>query len=151
VHFYSVVVVLVMSIAIGLSGASESARISHLAERALAGADDFSFGALARWALALPIGFGVILFGIYQMLFAARLASAKRAPVWIVPWCLAALAPVVAGSPDLEPIAPYLVPAGALGLADWLNRRGTAVREARLGATLVGVQFVATLLVVRFG
>lgn len=151
VNYYSVVVVLVMSIAIGLAGASESERIGHLAERALAGADDFSFSALRGWIIALPAGLGVILFGLYQMLFAARQIQAKRAPVWIVPWCLAALAPVVAGSPGLEPIAPYLVPAGALGLADWLNRSGTAAREAKFGALLVGVQIIATGLVIVMG
>ncbi|MEM9379695.1 MAG: hypothetical protein AAGB93_07060 [Planctomycetota bacterium] len=146
-NFYAVVVVLVMSIAIGLAGTSEAARITHLAERALAGADDFGLGALARWLVALPLGFGIILFGVYQLLFASRQVEAKRAPIWIVPWCMAALAPVVAGSPEFEPIAPYLVPAGALGLADWLNRRGTAAREGRYGMLLVGIQLVATGLV----
>jgi hypothetical protein len=68
------------------------------AERALAGADDFTLFALWRWLLALPIGLGLILFGVYQLLFAGRNAKVKRAPAWIVPWCLAALAPVVATS-----------------------------------------------------
>ncbi len=148
VHFLSVTVVLVMSIAIGISGAGESARAAHLVDRALAGADDYSIRTLGRWALALPVGLGVILFGLYQMLFAVRTVEAKRAPRWVVPWCLAALAPVVAGSPAATPIAPYLVPAGALGIADWLNRRGTSAREARAGALLVAAQVLATALVI---
>ena len=84
------------------------------------------------------------LFGVYQMIFAARSVEAKRAPTWIVPWCLAALAPVLAGSPDHAPIAPFLVPAGALGIADWLNRRGEARLEARWGAILLVLQLAAT-------
>ena len=148
VNLYSVVVVLVMSIAIGLSGATESARLGHFAERVLAGADDFSLLALWRWLLALPIGFGVTLFGVYQLLFAARNVKLKRAPIWIVPWCLAALAPIVAGSAELQPIAPYLVPAGALGIADWLNRKGTAEREGKFGGLLLGLQVAATAIVI---
>lgn len=143
-NLLAVIIVLVMSIAIGLSGSGESGRMEHLAERALAGADDFSAGAWLQWAMVLPVGLGVILFGLYQLLFAARSVDAKRAPKWIVPWCLVGLAPMVAGSPEFAPIAPYLVPAGALGLADWLNRRGTATREARYGAVLLGLQLAAT-------
>ena len=145
INFMAVVVVLTMSIAIGLSGSSESQRMEHLAQRALAGADDYSFGALGSWALTLAIGVPSVLFGVYQLLFARRVEVAKRAPAWIVPWCLAALAPVIAGSPDFAPIAPYLIPAGALGIADWLNRRGTAAREMRFGGALVVLQVLATL------
>lgn len=143
-NFFAAFAVLSMSIAIGLGGQGEEARIEHLVERALAGGDGFNFAALGAWSLALPVGFGVILFGLYQMLFAARSVETKRAPTWIVPWCLAALAPVVAGTPESAPIAPYLVPAGALGLADWLNRRGDAGKEARWGAALLGLQLAAT-------
>lgn len=145
INFMAVFVVLTMSIAIGLSGSSESERMEHLAERALAGANDYGFHALGRWAMALPIGLASVLFGVYQLLFARRIESAKRAPAWIVPWCLAALAPVIAGSPSFAPIAPYLVPAGALGIADWLNRRGTAAREMRFGGALILAQVAMTL------
>ncbi len=149
--FMSVVVVLTMSIAIGLSGSAESARMEHLAQRALAGAADYSFGALGGWIVALATGMSAVLFGVYQLLFARRVESAKRAPAWIVPWCLVALAPVIAGSPDFAPIAPYLIPAGALGLADWLNRRGTSAREVRFGAGLCAVQFIATAVYLGWG
>ncbi|MGK0481611.1 MAG: hypothetical protein ACJAQ3_001589 [Planctomycetota bacterium] len=148
INFFAVVIVLAMSIGIGLSGSSESARMEHLAQRALAGADDYSLGALAGWAVTLALGLSSVLFGVYQLLFARRVESARRAPAWIVPWCLVALAPVIAGSPDFAPIAPYLVPAGALGVADWLNRRGTAAREMRFGAGLFALQVLATLLIV---
>ena len=143
-NFFAVLAVLSMSIAIGLGGQGEAARVAHLAERALAGARDFGPGTLLAWTVQLPLGLGVILFGLYQMLFAARSVEAKRAPTWIVPWCLAALAPVLAGSPDHAPIAPFLVPAGALGIADWLNRRGEATLEARWGAILLVLQLAAT-------
>ena len=55
--------------------------------------------------------------------------------------------PVLAGSPAQAPIAPFLVPAGALGIADWLNRRGDARLEARWGATLLGIQVAATAII----
>ncbi|QDV04951.1 hypothetical protein Poly30_04460 [Planctomycetes bacterium Poly30] len=148
ITFLAVVLVLSMSIAIGLSGSAESARMEHLAQRALAGADDYSFGALWRWAVTLAVGLPSVLFGVYQLLFARREESTRRAPAWIVPWCLVALAPVIAGSAAFAPIAPYLVPAGALGIADWLNRRGTAAREMRFGAGLLAIQVVATLVMI---
>ena len=147
-NFYAVFMVLGMMIAIGLAGTGESARVEHFAERVLGGADGLSWRSVGAWILALPIGFGVILFGLYQMLFAPRGEDQKRAPMWIVPWCLAALVPVIAGTPEHAPIAPYLVPAGALGLADWLNRRGTRQGEMRFGAALVVVQVAATIGVV---
>lgn len=146
-NLFAVLMVLGMTIVISLGGTGEAARVNHFAERALAGAEDFGLSTLGQWLVALPIGFGVILFGLYQMLFASRSIEAKRAPLWIVPWCLVALAPVIAGSPEYAPIAPYLIPAGALGLADWLNRRGTSAREARFGAALVAAQIVMTLIV----
>lgn len=145
VNFLAVLAVLLMSVAIGLSGKAQMERVQHLQVRALAGADDFSLTALGGWLVELPIGLGVVLFGIYQLLFAARSVDAKRAPVWMVPWCLAALAPVVAGHPDAAPIAPYLVPAGALGIADWLNRRaGGSAREQLWGLGLALLQVIAT-------
>jgi hypothetical protein len=144
INFMAVVVVLTMSIAIGLSGSSESARMEHLARRALAGADDYGLTALGGWVLTLAVGLPSVLFGVYQLLFARRVEAAKRAPAWIVPWCLAFLAPVVAGSPNFAPIAPYLVPAGALGIADWLNRRGTSAREVRFGGAMLAAQMLAT-------
>lgn len=146
VTWVSVVIVLTMSIAIALSGNGESARMVQLSDRVLAGANDYSLNALVQWAIALACGLPAVLFGVYQLLFARRDESAHRAPDWIVPWCLVALAPVIAGSPDLAPIAPYLIPAGALGLADWLNRRGTSSLEFRLGMGLVALQIVATAL-----
>lgn len=146
-NFYAVFMVLGMMIAIGLAGTGESARVEHFAERVLAGANGFSWRSLGAWIVALPIGFGAILLGLYQLLFAPRGEDQKRAPMWIVPWCLVALAPVIAGSPEYAPIAPYLVPAGALGLADWLNHRGTRRGEVRFGAVLVVSQIVATVVI----
>lgn len=148
INFFMVIAVLGMSIAISLSGRGEDMRITHAIERVLAGADDYTGRTFLRWLLELPVGFGVLLFGLYQMLFAARSAKLKRAPMWIVPWCLAALAPVIAGAPEFAPIAPYLIPAGALGIADWLNRRGTAAREARWGFSLLALQIAATAIVI---
>jgi len=152
-NMMAVLAVMGMSIAIGLAGGDEMTRLRHLAERALAGADDYTPRTLLAWVPELALGLGVVLFGVYQLIFAARSADALRAPLWIVPWCVAALAPVVAGAPENAPIAPYLVPAGALGLADWLNRRGAGGRTPRAEAAgLVALQaavLAAALLVAR--
>ena len=51
---------------------------------------------------------------------------------------------LVATGATQAPIAPFLVPAGALGIADWLNRQGEARLEARWGATLLVLQLAAT-------
>lgn len=141
---FSVVAVLMMSIAIGLAGPSESLRVDHLVTRALAGAEGPDPEAWLGWLAAAPIGFGAALIGIYQLILAQRSLEAPRAPVWMVAWCLPFLAPIVAGSPELQPISPYLIPAGALGLAEWLNRQGSASREARLGAIAIVVQLGLT-------
>ena len=145
---FSVIAVLMMSIAIGLAGPSESLRVDHLVTRALAGAEGPSPSAWLGWLAAAPLGFGVGLFGIYQLLIAQRSVEAKRAPVWMVAWCLPFLAPIVAGSPELAPISPYLIPAGALGLADWLNRQGSSSREARLGTAVALVQIGLTAAII---
>jgi len=145
---YAVLTVLVMSIAIGIAGPNESLRLDHLATRALGGATGPDPASWLGWLTAAPVGFGVVLFGVYQLLIAQRSAGTRRAPAWMVPWSLAFLAPIVAGSPAAAPIAPYLIPAGALGIADWLNRQGSARQELRLGAALVAAQVAATAAVV---
>ena len=145
---FSVVAVLMMSIAIGLAGPSESLRVDHLVTRALAGADGPSPAAWLGWLVAAPIGFGAGLFGIYQLLIAQRSAEAKRAPVWMVARKGRHHATIVAGSPELAPISPYLIPAGALGLADWLNRQGSASREARVGTAVALAQLGVTAAVI---
>ncbi|MEL6429706.1 MAG: hypothetical protein AAFR54_11050 [Planctomycetota bacterium] len=140
VNLMAVLVVLGMSIAIGLSGSNEFAQAGHLAERALGGADGFSPAALVRWIPALLLGFGAVLLGVYALVLDTRAGDSKRAPLWIVPWCFAAIAPLIAGTPTATPIAPYLVPAGALGLADWLNRRGSRARERTAGTAVLLAQ-----------
>lgn len=136
-NLLAVLAVMGMSIAIGLAGGDEMTRVRHLASRALAGADDYTPRTLLAWIPEIALGLGLVLFGVYQLILAARAADTLRAPLWMVPWCLAALAPIIAGSPAGAPIAPFLVPAGALGLADWLNRRARGGRSPRLEA--VGV------------
>ncbi len=143
----SVIAVLAMSISIGLAGPSESLRVDHLVTRTLAGANGPSPAAWLGWLVAAPIGFGACLFGVYQLILAQRSVGTQRAPVWIVAWSLPFLAPIVAGSPEFQPISPYLIPAGALGLADWLNRQGSSNMEVRLGAGVVLAQAALTALV----
>lgn len=139
VAFFSVFCVMSMSVAIGLSGPDEAVRIEHFASHALGGAEP-ALRALVDWPLWWARAFGPALLGIYALLFARRAREGQRAPRWIVPWCLVALAPMVAGQPSAGPIGAFLVPAAALGLADGLNRLGSRGAELRFGALLVGLQ-----------
>lgn len=146
VTWFSVVLVVTLSIVIGLSGPDEDARALHLARSALAGADP-ALSALARWPLALVLGFGAALLGLHALLIERRDPLGQRAPRWLVPWCLVILAPVAVGAPEAGPSGSFLVPATALGVAEWLNRRGERRAEARAGALLVAAQLALTLAV----
>jgi len=101
-----------------------------------------SWSALPVWAGYLTVGLGAAGFGLYTLLFGRRLPEETPAPVWMVPWCLVALAPMAGGVPGAGPVGAFLVPAAAVGLADWLARReqGSVARRALL--TLVAAQVV---------
>lgn len=142
---FSVYVVVLISIAIGLRGPDEDARLSHFIHRVLAGADP-SLRAFVDWPVWLVMSFGVGLVGLYALLFARRDPKLQRAPRWLVPWCLAALAPMVVGHPSAGPIGAFLVPAIALGLADGANRLGSRRAEVQAGLALLGVQVLFNLL-----
>ncbi len=49
-----------------------------------------------------------------------------------------------ASAPEVKPAKSWYWVAGALGIADWLNRRGEARLEARWGAILLALQLAAT-------
>lgn len=119
----------------------------HLLDTLLAGREP-SLAHLPGWVLWLVGGFGVGLFGVYVLLFGRRLPEETPAPKWMVPWCLVVLAPVVGGSAAAGPVGCYLVPAAAVGLADWLTRRGREEAGVRWGAILLAAQVVATVLLV---
>jgi hypothetical protein len=86
------------------------------------------------------VNFGFALIGLHALLLARRPGRAQRAPRWLVPWCVAALAPMVGGHPTAGPIGSFLVPVMALGLADGLNRAGGRRMERRLGGALIALQ-----------
>lgn len=83
-----------------------------------------SWSGLGPWLVFVSLGLGASLFGLYALLLDRRLPEETPAPKWMVPWCLVALAPVAGGSASAGPVAAFLVPAAAVGLADWLTRRG---------------------------
>ncbi len=139
VAFFSVFCVVSVSVAIGLRGPDEAVRVGHFVERTLAGAVPSARGWFA-WPAWLLTSFGAALFGLYALLFARRDAQGQRAPRWVVPWCLVALAPMVVGQPSAGPVGCFLVPVMALGLADGLNRIGDRRREGLAAAALCAVQ-----------
>lgn len=145
VAYFSVFCVVTISVAIGLAGPDEAARVQHFAERTLAGAEPSLAAALA-WPLWVLGSFQVALFGLYALLIARRERSGQRAPRWIVPWCLVALVPMVAGQPAAGPIGSFLIPAMALGIADGTNRLGDRRFELRLGGALVLTQLLLLVL-----
>ncbi|MEZ6017623.1 MAG: hypothetical protein R3F49_21115 [Planctomycetota bacterium] len=143
VTFFSVFCVVSISVAIGLSGPDEAARLGHFIERVFAGAEPDIRGAFT-WPLWTLRSFALALLGVHWLLFARRTRSGQRAPRWILPWCAAALVPMFAGRPAAGPVGSFLVPAMALGLADGLNRLGDRRAEARIGLALVTAQAVCT-------
>lgn len=100
-------------------------------------------GALPGWGLQLA-GLGVGLFGLHALLLGRRLPEEAPAPRWMVPWCLVVLAPVVGGSAAHGPVGGYLVPAVAVGLADWLTRRDREERARRCALFLLATQVLLT-------
>ena len=129
------------------AGQGETSSWGHLLDSLLAGRHP-GLGYLPGWILYLVGGLGVGLFGIYSLLFGRRLPEETPAPKWMVPWCLVILAPVVAGSPAEGPVGAYLIPAAAVGLADWLTRRGRGDRALLAGTWLCACQLVLTAVVV---
>lgn len=96
-----------------------------------------------RGLAALALGLGASAWGIYVLLLGRRSPEESAAPKWIVPWCLVALAPVVGGTPSYGPMAGFLVPAAAVGIADWLTRIEREDAARRWGVALVLTQVVA--------
>jgi len=136
---FMVLCVVSISVAIGLSGPGEATRVQHFAVRTLAGAEH-TVRAWIDWPVWLAQSFGVGLIGLHALLLARRPGHGQRAPRWIVPWCVVALAPVLVGHPSAGPIGAFLVPAIALGLADGLNRLGGRRMERRVGLALIVLQ-----------
>lgn len=75
------------------------------------------------WLGYLTLGHCLAAFALWGLLFDRRAPEETPAPKWMVPWCLVALVPVLAGHPMNGPVAGFLMPAAAVGLADWLTRR----------------------------
>lgn len=101
-----------------------------------------SWSALPLWALYLVAGLGVSGLGLYALLLDRRLPEETPAPVWMVPWCLVALAPVAAGTPAAGPVGGFLVPAAAVGVADWLTRREGEHATRRAAVVSIATQLV---------
>jgi hypothetical protein len=141
VAFFSVLCVVSISVAISLTGPGEVERVEHFVMRTLGGADPVA-RAWIDWPVWFVLNFGLALIGLHALLLARRPGHGQRGPRWLVPWCVVALAPMVAGHPKAGPIGAFLVPAMALGLADGLNRSGGRRTERRVGLALVVLQLV---------
>lgn len=97
--------------------------------------------------VAVPLGLGASAWGVYVLLLGRRSPEETPAPKWVVPWCLVVLAPIVGGTPWSGPVGGFLIPAAAVGLADWLTRTAGEERARRRAFALLAIQLVATGLV----
>ena len=116
-------------------GADESS-VQHLLDSVLAGRG----GGLSQahhWVVGGLGGLGVGCLGLYGLLLGKRLPQESPPPSWVVLWCLVALAPVVAGKMEFGPAGGFLLPAAAVGLADWLSRREQSPVGLGLGSVLL--------------
>jgi len=95
-------------------------------------------GVLFLWALWLPLGLGFAGLGLFELFAGRRSPEESRPPRWFAAWCLAPLPAILAGSPVGRLPGAALLPAAALGLADWMAREerpedeGRALRRAAL-------------------
>lgn len=127
-----------------VSGAPERTALGwRLLDTVLAGREP-SLQAAPRWILALGLGLGAGVFGLYVLLLGRRLPEETPPPKWVVPWCLVVLAPVAGGRPEAGPVGAYLIPAAAVGIADWLTRTVGEKRALRRGSALLAVQLGLT-------
>lgn len=139
--------VVLMSSGQGSSGSAGASSWGHLLDSLLAGRNP-AFAHLPGWILYLSGGLGMGLLGIYSLLFGRRRPEETPAPKWMVPWCLVILTPVVGGSAAAGMVGAYLIPAAAVGLADWLTRRGRDGQALLSGTWLFACQLVLTAVLV---
>lgn len=115
---------------------------SNLLESLLSGGSMDPAGKLG-WLAWMPLYLGLATLGLGTLLFGRRAAEESPPPSWVVPWCAAALIPVLGGSLAHGPAAGFLVPMAAIGLADRLLR---IEREERVLPMVVGLLLVQILL-----
>lgn len=119
-----------------LNPGAEESSVQHLLDNVLAGRGGGLSEALL-WLLGGLGGLGLGCLGLYGLLFGKRLPQESAPPSWVVPWCLVALAPVVAGRMEYGPAGGFLLPAAAVGLADWLSRREHSAVGLGMGSVLL--------------
>ena len=119
-----------------LDPGGEESSVQHLLDNLLAGRGG-GLDQAPHWLLVGVGGLGVGWLGIHGLLFGRRLPQESPPPSWVVPWCLVALAPVVAGRTDFGPAGGFLLPAAAVGLADWLSRREQSPVGLGMGSVLL--------------
>jgi hypothetical protein len=127
-----------------LNPGADGSSVQHLLDNVLAGRD----GGLSEaplWLLGGLGGLGLGCMGLYALLFGKRLPQESPPPSWVVPWCLVALAPVVAGKVEYGPAGGFLLPAAAVGLADWLSRREQSPVGLGMGSVLLLPQVLVLL------
>ena len=127
-----------------LDPTAEESSVQHLLDSVLAGREG-GLDQLPHWLLGLLGGLGVGCLGLYGLLFGRRLPQEAPPPSWVVPWCLVVLAPMVAGRVDSGPTGGFLLPAAAVGLADWLSRREQSPVGLGMGSVLLLPQALVLL------
>ena len=144
---FSFMLVSTISLTILLGDDPSGAKWQHVGDILVAGGER-DVSALLQWAVGALGGLGLCLFGLYSLLLGRRNPEESPPPRWVVPWCAVAIAPVAAGSPEFGPSGAFLLPAAAIGIADWLARRGDEGRAISLGLRMLLGQLAATVLLV---
>lgn len=96
-----------------------------------------------RWVLWMPAFLGAAAFGLWALAWGKRAPEESPPPHWVYAWCLVALVPLLGGSLSYGPVAGFLVPMAAVGLADSLMRMEREERVLPIAMTLVIVQLIA--------
>lgn len=98
-----------------------------------------------RWLVWLPAYLGLSAAGLWFLFFSRRAAEETPPPGWVVYWCLAALVPVLGGTLPHGPVAGFLAPMAAIGIADWLMRMDREERVVPWAMGLLAAQLGLTL------
>ena len=131
--------ILTLVLVVGVSALVGSDGWNQVGRVLLAGADP-SVGHLMSWIVKTGIGLGALSLGLAALLVGRRSPEETPPPWWVVPWCVAALVPILGGDPRVGPSIGFLVPLGVLGLADLRVRTNRPHLLVRTGALMVGLQ-----------
>lgn len=123
--------------------------LDQLLASLLAGAEGPRPSHLLGWLVWLPPALGVTALGWLTLVRGRRAPEEAAPPRWVLAWGIAALAPLLGGSPEVWPAMGMLVPLGIVGLADHLVRmeQEDAARKRTIILLLSQVVLAAACLV----